>query len=225
MQSKSAVLTVHAAQRLWQRCALAPEDLKQILNSNKCILLESEGAHVAHRLFYSKPDDACFVVIQSIVSGAVITIMPAAMWSTGPAIGWRLKILAKSLVTPREKVVAPKSIKNHAWRKRLRQQRKELSTLPIAGYDVLPQGAPVAPATEDYKFYVTLAAQDGTERPAYLARFGSWDVTNATAILEAVKLLRAQIRQVSEDGEKPTAIHMQLGATRYPVDELLSRLT
>jgi hypothetical protein len=223
-------LTTHAKARLRQRCTMEPGDLKQILNSNKCIFLEFEGStSVAHKLFYSKGDDTCFVAIQNVSDGAVITILPWRMWSNGPLISSRSLEHAKKIILAPQKE-KPERLPQPMPKKKLKRsigvRKIRIEDLPIRAAQKPVVGIEdiVVCGADDYKFYVVLTKVSGEQRTAYLARFGSWDATNPAASRQAERLLRAQMRQVMEKGEVPISIQMQLGKDLLPVDELLSRL-
>lgn len=69
-----AKITMHAEDKIRGRISLTKESVQQILDSNKAVPIGKEGKNKIHRLFYSEPDDLCFVAIQNENSGKVITI-------------------------------------------------------------------------------------------------------------------------------------------------------
>lgn len=71
--------------RAWSRVVglltLTPVEVVAILDYHLTIPVEADPAEgIVHRLFYSPPDDAHFVAIQSVRSGAVLAIVP---WAPG----------------------------------------------------------------------------------------------------------------------------------------------
>ncbi|MES3004519.1 MAG: hypothetical protein V4690_00230 [Patescibacteria group bacterium] len=70
-------LSRHALERVNGRLTLYPVEVLRILNAGKYILLGEENKRIIHKLFYSKPDDDCFVAVCAKSDGTVITVLPS----------------------------------------------------------------------------------------------------------------------------------------------------
>ena len=69
--------TRHAWSRVLGRLTLPPAELADILDWNLAVDIGiEESTNRVHRLFYSSPDDMCFVAIQDRRNGAVVTVLP-----------------------------------------------------------------------------------------------------------------------------------------------------
>jgi hypothetical protein len=82
--------TVHAFERVEGRLSLSIDELVPILNYGFYINIgEEPKTNRVHKLFYSKIDEMCFVVIQDNVTGYVITILPIDYHEN---ISWKVSI-------------------------------------------------------------------------------------------------------------------------------------
>jgi len=69
--------TYHAFSRVKDRLSLSLFELANILNYDLAVDIGAEsGTNRVHRLFYSCPDNACFVAIQDSKNGVVVTVLP-----------------------------------------------------------------------------------------------------------------------------------------------------
>ncbi len=76
-----AQLTQHAEQRLSERFRISADEFLAILNSNQGKRIGvSERTHVMHRMLWSPVDGALLVAIQDVINGAVLTVLPLAMY-------------------------------------------------------------------------------------------------------------------------------------------------
>ena len=81
-------LTRHALCRLDQRTSIAGDSLRKLLDKGGYIKLGLESAFDRqHCLFYSKPDNECFVAVQDIKTGEVITVLPLNYHKT---LSWKM---------------------------------------------------------------------------------------------------------------------------------------
>jgi len=88
-----AAFTRHAWQRVLGRLSLTPLEVAQVLDWDLCVDVGVEtGKHRVHRLFYSAPDDICFVAVQDQRNGAVITILPLDYHET---LAWPVSDMAQ----------------------------------------------------------------------------------------------------------------------------------
>jgi len=72
-----ANFSYHAFDRVSDRLSIAHDDLIEIINSGLNINVGQEkSTNRVHKLFYSDNDKSCFVVIQDIKTGTIITILP-----------------------------------------------------------------------------------------------------------------------------------------------------
>lgn len=74
---KNSFLSLHALDRVKERLHLSMEEILFRLDHDLFVPLGHEPKnHRHHRLFYSPIDDLCFVAVQDVRNGEVITIMP-----------------------------------------------------------------------------------------------------------------------------------------------------
>lgn len=66
--------TSHARIRLEERLSLSNEEINDLLENSKCVLLGQEEERV-HKLFYSKPDNNYFVAIHDETTNEMVTIL------------------------------------------------------------------------------------------------------------------------------------------------------
>lgn len=72
-----AYASFHASKRIAQRTSLDILKLMSYLDADVCINIGYHaGMHRRHLLFYSAPDDTCFVAIQDPRYGKVVTVLP-----------------------------------------------------------------------------------------------------------------------------------------------------
>lgn len=92
--------TRHAWHRVLGRLSLDPGEVADILDWDLAINIGTQGGRV-HRLFFSAPDGMCFVAIQDLKRGEVVTVLPIDYHET---VAWRVSTdaqeAAKSLVVP-----------------------------------------------------------------------------------------------------------------------------
>ena len=67
--------TRHAWKRVVGRLSLTPAEVAVILDHDLAIPIGEEGGRV-HKVFYSSPDEMCFVAVQDACVGAVVTVLP-----------------------------------------------------------------------------------------------------------------------------------------------------
>tara|TARA_B110000196_G_scaffold293833_1_gene282429 strand:+ start:14490 stop:15116 length:627 start_codon:yes stop_codon:yes gene_type:complete len=81
-------LTRHALCRLGQRTGIDGDSLRKLLDKGGYIKLGLESAFDRqHCLFYSQPDNECFVAVQDIKTGEVITVLPLNYHKT---LSWKM---------------------------------------------------------------------------------------------------------------------------------------
>ena len=107
-------MTYHAKCRLYQRTNITDDVLRKLLDRNAYISLGMETVFDReHCLFYSQPDNECFVAVQDSMTGEVVTVLPLDYHKT---LSWkvdkkfyyeideeflrRAKVLAKCNVDP-----------------------------------------------------------------------------------------------------------------------------
>jgi len=72
-----ANLSHHAFARVTDRLSMSPEILMAVINHDLAINIGQESkSNRVHKLFYSHSDQMCFVAIQDIKTGTVITLLP-----------------------------------------------------------------------------------------------------------------------------------------------------
>ena len=78
--------TRHAWMRVRNRLSLNPIEVAAILDYDLSIPL-GERSGRTHKLFFSPPDDRCFVAVQDELVGAVVTVLPLdyhSAWTVSP---------------------------------------------------------------------------------------------------------------------------------------------
>lgn len=89
-------LTIHAYERVSERLTLPPEEIIELLDANKCVVLRFDPyTEIIYRLFYSRTDQKCFVAVQDATTGQVLTVLPDDFYSK--AVPPRAKEMAKRL--------------------------------------------------------------------------------------------------------------------------------
>jgi hypothetical protein len=71
----STSFTRHAWARVLDRLSLSPADVAALLDYDLAVPVGTRGRAV-HRLFYSPPDQQCFVAVQDQEDAAVLTVLP-----------------------------------------------------------------------------------------------------------------------------------------------------
>jgi len=72
-----ATLSYHAFARVINRLTMHPETLIALINHDLAINIGQENkSNRVHKLFYSHRDQMCFVAIQDIKTGTIITLLP-----------------------------------------------------------------------------------------------------------------------------------------------------
>jgi len=72
-----ANLSHHAFARVTNRLSMSPEILMAVINHDLAINIGQESkSNRVHKLFYSHRDQMCFVAIQDIKTGTIITLLP-----------------------------------------------------------------------------------------------------------------------------------------------------
>ena len=67
--------TRHAWVRVRNRLSLTPSEVAAILDYDLASPVGEESGRT-HKLFFSSPDDMCFVAVQDEMAGAVVTVLP-----------------------------------------------------------------------------------------------------------------------------------------------------
>ena len=103
--------TYHAFKRVQDRISISPGDLAELLDANLVLNIgEEKRTNREHRLFYSEKDKQCFVAIQDMRVGLVITILPIDYHEN---IAWAVSIQsqreAKKLIV-KETIIVDASI-------------------------------------------------------------------------------------------------------------------
>lgn len=77
-----ATLSHHGQARLSERSALASARLLELLNCQRGrkVGCSRRRSHLVHRLYWSPADSACFVAVQDVVIGTVLTILSLDMY-------------------------------------------------------------------------------------------------------------------------------------------------
>jgi hypothetical protein len=101
-ESMKTSFTIHAWARVYERLSLSPSDVADILDWDLAVNIGADaGSNRVHRLFYSSPDEMCFVAVQDSKTNAVITILPIDYHEN---ISWKVSIdaqdQAKTLICP-----------------------------------------------------------------------------------------------------------------------------
>jgi len=98
--------TRHAWTRVLGRLSLSPAEVADLLDWNLCVDIGVEGgSRRVHRLFFSVPDNMCFVAVQDEGYGAVITVLPIDFheniaWQVGLSAQEAARALAEGQVRP-----------------------------------------------------------------------------------------------------------------------------
>lgn len=71
----SLTFTRHGKRRLNERIALCEAEVRKLIQENKAIPLGREKSRI-HYMFFSEPDQECFVVVLDYQTREVITILP-----------------------------------------------------------------------------------------------------------------------------------------------------
>lgn len=91
----------HAFDRVEERLTIPKAEVAAILDSGEAVPIGSEtGSSRLHRLFYSIPDDTCFVAVQDERSGTVVTVLPVdyherCSWAVTPPARREARSLAQ----------------------------------------------------------------------------------------------------------------------------------
>ena len=94
----------HANKRVLQRTRLSPQHLARVLDHKLVVNTGTEpGLPREHLLFYSTPDECCFVAIRDTMTGKVVTVLPLEYhqnlaWVVSPAQVQMAKDLASENV-------------------------------------------------------------------------------------------------------------------------------
>lgn len=86
-----ARFTHHAQERIVDRLSMDVADVAAILDHDLALLVGAKSGH-SHRLFFSPPDEQCFVAIQDQENGDVVTVLPLDYHSS---LGWEVSIEAQ----------------------------------------------------------------------------------------------------------------------------------
>lgn len=81
--SRWSWISLHAKERVAERCSLSATSVRAMIDEGRCVWLGEASAGRGQSLLYSRPDDRCFVVVQDLSNGAVITVLPLWMWNRG----------------------------------------------------------------------------------------------------------------------------------------------
>jgi hypothetical protein len=112
-----ANFSFHAFERVIGRLSMTHKELADLLNDDVVINIGQEpNSNRAHKLFYSIRDKVCFVAIQDIKTGTVVTVLPIDYHEN---ISWSVSIeaqnQAKGLVVKAEVVtLAPEALNTNA---------------------------------------------------------------------------------------------------------------
>lgn len=91
----------HATKRVQQRTRLANQDLALFLDRGLAVNTGCEpGLPREHLLFYSEPDESCFVAVRDTMTGKVVTVLPLdyhqnLAWSITPEQAAKAKELVR----------------------------------------------------------------------------------------------------------------------------------
>ena len=69
------IIKNHALVRIQERCSLTALQIKQIVDKNQYWPIGIKDGH-HHKLFYSIPDDECFILVNDQKTNTLITILP-----------------------------------------------------------------------------------------------------------------------------------------------------
>lgn len=83
----------HGWHRVRDRLSLGPRAVADLLDWDLAVDIGVEpGANIVHRLFFSAPDNMCFVAIQNRVAWVVITVLPVDFYESR---GWCVSLDAR----------------------------------------------------------------------------------------------------------------------------------
>ena len=107
--------TWHACVRAQERLSLTQAEIGKILEDRHCLNIgeEQKTTTLEHLLFYSEPDDTCFVAINDKAVNEIITILPIDYHEN---VAWKISTeaqkMAKKLIVqePAKSVVASKKL-------------------------------------------------------------------------------------------------------------------
>jgi len=107
-----ANFSFHAYERVLGRISMSHKELAELLDADLAIDIGQEsGTNRSHKLFYSTRDKMCFVAIQDVKTGTVVTLLPIDYHEN---ICWVVSIdvqkQAKELVTNDEATTSDKKI-------------------------------------------------------------------------------------------------------------------
>jgi hypothetical protein len=94
----------HANKRVLQRTRLSTQYLARVLDHRLVVNTGTEpGLPREHLLFYSTPDECCFVAVRDTMTGKVVTVLPLEYhqnlaWAVSPAQVKMAKDLASAIV-------------------------------------------------------------------------------------------------------------------------------
>ena len=115
--------THHAFIRARERMTLDTNQISQIIKWEKFVSIGTEkDSNREHRLFYSRPDSQCFVLIQDIKTQTIITILPldyheSISWAVSLELQKEAKelILGKAVIPYSPTVNQEDEITNHKF--------------------------------------------------------------------------------------------------------------
>jgi hypothetical protein len=99
-----AFFSLHAWRRVRERLTLSPTEVAAILDYELAVPLGFDpSSNRLHRLFFSQPDFQCFVAVQDVSSGEVVTVLPMDYHSTCSfQVSQEAQTQARALVNGRE---------------------------------------------------------------------------------------------------------------------------
>ncbi|MBI3075320.1 MAG: hypothetical protein HYY92_03905 [Parcubacteria group bacterium] len=74
-----AILTFHAYERISERLHLRNDEIRMLLDADPPRTVDiglEQGTNRIHRLFFSEPDNYCFIAVQDTRTGEVVTVLP-----------------------------------------------------------------------------------------------------------------------------------------------------
>ena len=93
----------HAFDRVKERLSLSPDETMEIIEKEKTIPIGIESSsNRSHDLFFSIPDNKCFVSVKDINDGTIITIVPVE-WHNRWVISPEAMTAAKDIATGKSK--------------------------------------------------------------------------------------------------------------------------
>lgn len=161
--------TRHAWSRIHGRLSLSPSDVAQLLDRNIAVDVGVEpGSNRQHRVFFSEPDRVCFVAIQDMKNGAVVTVLPIHFhdriaWQVSAEAQEEARALvshmedATTQASPRPEVRAgAPALKVTAYR---RASNGAVSVLSFGVWPPEPPAAGVGALTQDPSFWAAIEAE------------------------------------------------------------------